>query len=704
MLLLYGAVATSRLLSGPSTQPWPPQLGRHEVLAYLKRRIRQRLAAVIGHSKLYTADIAAAALAYTLAVIVRIGIDGHIAQPLSTAHIAVFGPYFVLCAAILFPATCLYSRNWRYATVSDLFGVARAALVVTLAFVGVLFALDGVAGFPRSIVVIALLLLMPMLVALRLRSKVEEMRSFAPNRRAVVEDEKDLIPVLLIGADDGADIYLRALQRDDSSRHRPVGILCKDAPQGSNLRGVPVLGTPGDFSAVLADLEQRDMRPRQIVVTNPVAGLTDPQIKRVMETSDRLGIAVSRPAPAVELRSGKSTGAMELRPIELTDLLERPQAALDKEALRRMIEGRRVVVTGAGGSIGSELTLQIASFAPTEIVLIESTEFNLYQIDLDLSEKYPAQKRVPYLCNVRDRARLDAVFSAHRPELVFHAAALKHVPMVELNPCEGILTNAIGTMNVAEATRRYGALAMVQISTDKVVNATSMMGATKRLAELYCQALDLSQKGSERPTRFMTVRFGNVLGSSGSLIPLFQRQLARGGPLTITDLEMKRFFMTIREAVELTLQASAHGLERQLGQGEIFVLDMGEPIKIVDMARRMIRLAGLRPDIDVKIKVVGRRPGEKLFEELFDEDEERVASAVPGVLGAVPTPVPLDDLRQALQGLELLARGGSAETARDRIAGLLPGYQAEPAAPSQSGAMHLPQTDWPQAGSASAVA
>ena len=676
-MVLYSAIATGRLLNGPSSHPLPPLLDGREVYGYLTRKFRQRLQSVASHRLLYAGDLIAAAFAYFLAVVVRVGIDGDMTRSQSIDVVMTFAPFYLLSCAFLFPATCLYARNWRYASVTDLFGIVRAAMVVSLAFVAVLFAADSTQGFPRSIIVIQLLLLAPLLAGLRLWPRFGETRSVHPARLASNRLDSDLLPVLLIGAGDAADIYLRALQRDTRARHLPVGILDKAMPHGSSLRGVPVLGAEADFPAVVAELEQRGLRPRQIIFTNVASGFSDPAVRNLMEKIDRLGIAISRPAPAIELRSGKAVSAPELRSIELTDLLERPQLALDKEALRRMIENRRVVVTGAGGSIGSELTLQVASFAPAEIILIESTEFNLYQIDLELSEKYPAQARTPRLCNVRDRERLDAIFSHHRPELVFHAAALKHVPMVEMNPLEGILTNAIGTRNVAEATRSCGALAMVQISTDKVVNATSVMGATKRLAELYCQALDLDPADKGDPTRFMTVRFGNVLGSSGSLIPLFQRQLARGGPLTITDPEMKRFFMTIREAVELTLQASAHGLERNLGQGEIFVLDMGEPIKIVDMARRMIRLAGLRPDDDVEIKVIGRRPGEKLFEELFDENEKRVASPIPGVLGAVPTPVPLEELRQAFKGLEMLARSGNTQTARELVADMLPGYRAD---------------------------
>lgn len=675
---LYAVVAIGRLLNGPSATPWPSCLKREDVFVYLRRRVLGRIKAAVNNGALYIGDLAMAAVAFLLAALLRLGLDAEVTGPDSLRAILVAVPWFVVTCGVIFPFTCLYSRNWRYASVADLLGIARAVCVASLAFVFWMFVIQRLDAFPRSVMVIEALMLMPLLASLRMRSKVHEIRRFGPARRASSKDVRDMVPVLLIGAGDAADLYLRALQRDDTARHWPVGILDK-APvtEGYLLRGVPILGTIGDFDAVIAELEARGLKPRHLIFTEKVSGFTDPQMESLINQAERLGIAISRPAPVLELRAPKAESRFELRPIELTDLLERPQAALDKEALRRLIENCRVVVTGAGGSIGGELTLQVAALKPAEIVLIESSEYNLYAIDLELAEKFPDVKRTSYICNVRDAARLGEIFDRHRPELVFHAAALKHVPMVELNPCEGMLTNVIGTMNVADATRRCGARAMVQISTDKVVNTTSVMGATKRLAELYCQALDLAFLERKGRTRFMTVRFGNVLGSSGSLIPLFKRQIARGGPLTVTDAEMKRFFMTIREAVELTLQASAYGLEKQLGQGEIFVLDMGESIKIIDMARRMIKLAGYRPDEDIKIEIVGCRPGEKLFEELFDSSELRVASPVPGVFGAVPNPVPLGDLRKAFALLARRARNGDTEGVIDLVSEILPSYRPQ---------------------------
>lgn len=674
-LLIATAIAVGRLVSKPRTIV--------HVLSYLRRRVIGRAKAVGKNLHLYIIDLAMALAALSFASFMRLGLDGEVTSPESYHSLLFALPCFLFTCAVVFPVTCLYTRNWRYASVGDMLGILRAVIVASLAFVFVMFVATRLDSIPRSVMVIEVLLLVPLLISVRIRSKLIETGRFGPAANRA-RNGRDMVPVLLIGAGDAADHYIRALQRDPDARHWPVGLLDNAATtEGYFLRGVPVLGSIEDFDTVISDLEVRGIKPRHVIFTERMPGLVDPALEALIDRAERLGIAVSRPAPVLELRNPKHESRFELRPIELTDLLERPQTVLDKAALSRMIENSRIVVTGAGGSIGGELTQQIAALGPAELILIDNSEYNLYAIDLELAEKFPNVHRKPYICDVRDPVRLGEIFQRHCVDLVFHAAALKHVPMVELNPCEGILTNVIGTMNVAEATRLCGAKAMVQISTDKVVNTTSVMGATKRLAELYCQSLDLAFVAGETPARFMTVRFGNVLGSSGSLIPLFKRQLAHGGPLTVTDMEMKRFFMTIREAVELTLQASAHGLEKSLGQGEIFVLDMGAPIKIIDMARRMIKLAGFRPDEDIKIKIVGCRPGEKLFEELFDERERRVDVPISGVLGAVPNPVPLETLRKEFSQLRRLAKAGDTGGVLDLVARLLPSYhrpETKPAA------------------------
>jgi O-antigen biosynthesis protein WbqV len=312
------------------------------------------------------------------------------------------------------------------------------------------------------------------------------------------------------------------------------------------------------------------------------------------------------------------------------------------------------------------------------LVLLDNGEFALWQIDLELGESHPAVPRRAVLADIRDEARMRAVGEDVRPDLVFHAAALKHVPMVEANPLEGLLTNACGTRIVAEAARAAGARAMVVISTDKAVNPTSVMGASKRLAEMYCQGLDMAARRAGSGMRCVTVRFGNVLGSTGSVVPLFQRQLARGGPLTVTHPDMQRYFMTVREAVGLVLQASVVGVAEAVPaavrDGGIFVLDMGPPVKIVDLARQMIRLAGLRPDIDVPVRFTGLRPGEKLFEELFHGREPAVPTGTPGLLMATPRTADPAIVGRAIDEVASACRGGQARLAFAVLGRMVPEF------------------------------
>lgn len=660
---------------------WLGKLRGNLAYASLRSKAGSIVRSTLRNRRLYAIDLGLSALALILAVVLRLAPYEVFTTPDQMRALAFMTVMFVAICAFTFPISGLYKRNWKYASILDYMILLRATFIASLILTTCMFLYSRLAFVPRSTIAIEVMTMVSFLAATRLSFRHQDLKSFLPSFRGAIVRSDALVPILLVGAGDEADLYLRALQRDRTSTYLPVGFLDDAAAEsGTMLRGVPVLGTTRDFDAVLADLESRHQRPRHLIFTAPLSAFDGPVVEKLIEQADKRGLAVSRLNPVTELRNPRLTHEFELRPIELTDLLERPQVALDMATLQRFIYGRCVLVTGAGGSIGSELTRQVAALGPSRLVVLDNCEFNLYSIDLDLAERFPGLPRSTHLCDVRDPARVNELFARYQPELVFHAAALKHVPMVELNPCEGALTNVCGTMNVAEAVKRWGALGMVQISTDKVVNSTSVMGATKRLAELYCQALELDgMKGPEaiddaRSPRFMTVRFGNVLGSSGSLIPLFKTQLARGGPLTVTHPDMKRFFMTIREAVELTLQASAYGLEKNLGQGEIFVLDMGEPIRIVDIARRMIRLAGYTPDEDVKIKIVGCRPGEKLFEELFDETEKRVSPPVPGVLGAVPTPVPLPVLYAAFERLRHYAELGDSEGLFGVINSILPNF------------------------------
>jgi len=357
--------------------------------------------------------------------------------------------------------------------------------------------------------------------------------------------------------------------------------------------------------------------------------------------------------------------------VAIEDLLGRPQAVLDRESMRRLIEGRRVLVTGAGGTIGSELVRQVAALGPRRLTLFDSSEYQLYSIDREILEAHPDLPREAIIGDVRDAALIGETIREARPELVFHAAALKHVPIVEAHPIEGVLTNTLGTRNVGEACRAHGVATMVLISTDKAVNPGNVMGATKRAAEMICQALDLAEAQPAGGTRFVTVRFGNVLGSTGSVVPLLQSQLARGGPLTVTDREITRYFMTVREAVELVLQAAALAQEDAV-RGRIFVLDMGEPVKIVDLARQMIRLAGLKADEDVRIEFIGLRPGEKLHEELFYADEALAPTRIPSIRLASARGLDATALAPLLDALGEAARSRRTERMLEVLARLVP--------------------------------
>jgi O-antigen biosynthesis protein WbqV len=372
---------------------------------------------------------------------------------------------------------------------------------------------------------------------------------------------------------------------------------------------------------------------------------------------------------------------------DLESLLARPPRRIDQRAARKLIVGKRVLITGAGGTIGSELARQTAAFAPAHLALIDNSEFNLYLIDLEMRETGHAGALSTSLTDVCRREHLERVFAKVKPDIVLHAAAFKHVPIVEENRCAGALTNVLGAKNVFDTAIAAKAESVVFISTDKAVNPSSFMGATKRIAELYAQALDVAQND----TRFVTVRFGNVLGSTGSVAPLFSRQIAKGGPITITHPDISRFFMTTREAVQLVLQAASldsHQESVVTHDGRIFVLDMGEPVKIVDLAKRMIEAHGLVPGVDIEIKVTGLRPGEKLFEEIFFDTDRLVKTGADGVLLASPAMIDLPLLNPRLTDVIESARSGNQDELDDAVHHLVPEFQ--PTGPKTDHAKHRP--------------
>lgn len=577
---------------------------------------------------------------------------------------------FTGVAAAAFLSSRLYRGVWRYASVSDMLALARAATITVAVFYLLMFLVTRLQELPRTVLLINWFVLLALLGGPRfLYRSFKDRRQAA--KRAVAQG--GAVPVLLVGAGDEAELFIRATMAPDAE-YRAVGLVSERGSRvGRNIHGVDVLGSIDELEEVLAGLRRKGTSPQRLIITDH--RLDGATVRRLLDDADRLGLAMARTPRLTDLNHAVSDKA-QIRPIAVEDLLGRPQAVLDRDAVEAMIRGRRVLVTGAGGSIGSELVRQISEIGPSLLVLVDSGEFNLYSIDMELSRTHPHVERRAVLGDVRDETRIRAVWAEHAPDLVFHAAALKHVPMVEHNPDEGILTNAVGTRVVADACRAAGVALMVQISTDKAVNPTNVMGASKRVAEMYTQSLDLAGAASGG-TRFVTVRFGNVLGSTGSVVPLFQKQLAEGGPLTVTHPDMTRYFMTVREAVELVLQASSFGMAHPDYRGKLFVLDMGEPVKIVHLARQMIRLAGLRPDVDVKIAFTGLRPGEKLFEEIFHGSEPPVPTEKPGILVAAPRSVDAEEMAVALDDLSASCRAHQPERALAVVRRLVPEYQPQ---------------------------
>jgi len=644
-------------------------------------RILSRTAAI------YALDGTAAALSLIIAIYLRVGA----AQGdtiLARAPYAV--PLFTLVALATFGLFQLHRRVWRFASLGDVFAIAEAATLAILGFTLLLAAGGHIAWMPRSIPIIQWLVLVGAMVTMRVTRRVlgEYLSGSVAPPLPANAPERIVRRALIAGPSDQVEQLLRLLERQPESGFRAVGVLeALGIHERVWLRGVPILGSYNQLAQVVERLEADGQRPRCLIFAGGVERLRGAATVEIIAAAQQLDLEVAYPAGFTEYGVEPGT-QLDFKYVNVAELLGRPQARLQDKVVAEAIRSRSVLVTGAGGTIGRELVRQIASCRPSKMLLLDANEFNLYEVDLEMAENHPDIERIPVLCSIRQRKQVMRVFAEHRPNLVFHAAALKHVPLVEMHLSAGIQTNVLGTRNVADAARQYGAMAMVQVSTDKAVNPVGFMGMTKRLGELYCQALDLECADEPFAPRFMTVRFGNVLGSSGSLIPLFQRQLSRGGPLTVTHPDIERFFMTVHEAVQLVLHSAACGLRKGADRGRIFVLDMGQPVRIMDVARRMIRLAGLEPDVDIPIEIVGLRPGEKLYEELFDPIEQQLPSALPGVFEAEPRPISLAVLDRVLSSLEEASANGDDARCRaivesvlaDRDGGMLIAEPARPAA------------------------
>ncbi|MFP5503129.1 MAG: polysaccharide biosynthesis protein [Candidatus Sericytochromatia bacterium] len=544
----------------------------------------------------------------------------------------------------------LHEQLWRYVSLRETLHITAAITAGSLALLFVsLFA--SPLRIPMGVLALDWCLNLIGYIGLRAFKRVYSERQ--PKSEPTGKERR----VLLVGAGQAGNIFAKEIQQRQGDM-RVVGFVDDDPyKQHSRIQGVPVLGVTARIPSIVA-IQQID----EVIFCIPSASRAD--MRRIIDLCHEAKVPVKTLPSLKDIISG-SVELGNIREVQIEDLLGRDPVAFDRETTSSYISGRVVMVTGAGGSIGSELCRQLATLAPSRLLLVGRGEYSIYTIEMELREKFPTLELVPLIADVRDLNRMTRLYERYAPEVIFHAAAHKHVPLMEKNPSEAILNNVFGTRNVAMLADRFNAETFVLVSTDKAVNPTNVMGASKRTAELVVQEL-----GARSKTRFMSVRFGNVLGSSGSVIPLFKRQIAQGGPITITHPEIIRYFMTIPEAAQLVLQAGA------LGQGgEVFVLDMGDPVKIVDLARDLIKLSGLEPEIDVKIKFTGLRPGEKLYEELLTAEEGTAATTHKKIFIARPEAVDREKLELGLTLLQTAATEGDELAIRRGLKNLVTTYR-----------------------------
>lgn len=621
---------------------------------------------ILRHLASLAIDVSIAVSAFLLAYLMAYGYPAVLAVPSLLTKLAGFVAG-TLGAFYLFAP---YRGSWRYVSIPDVVVIVKAsAVAVAIYTVGAFLAARG-EDVPRTVPVLTFIFLVTSLGGARLAYRLFVERIVAlPGKPPALSTAR---AVLLCGLSDKAEGFIRASRQRGANAYAIVGILDDShINKGRTVQGVAVLGSLNDLDKVLAKLARRG-----VLVTELVATETAPSRRRlasIVEQANAASLKVLRIPDITETSSITSTHLLEPRPIELGDLLERPEVDADVEGVGRLIEGQTVFVTGAGGSIGSELCRQIAAFEPSRLVISDSSEFLLYRLDTELRDRHQDLEIVTRIVDVRDTERVRTVMSDVQPDVVFHAAALKHVPMMEANPIEAIKTNVLGTRNVADAALAIEASTFVMISTDKAVNPTNIMGASKRAAEAYCQSLDIVSTH----TRFKTVRFGNVLGSNGSVVPRFQEQIAAGGPVTVTHPDIVRYFMTIPEAVRLVLHASAHAIENRTARGKIMVLDMGKPARILDLAERLIQLAGYKPRVDIDIVFTGLRPGEKLYEELFDPSEVPDGHTEEGYVVASPRVIDRSLLNRSIIELELHVRREDRARAVELLAHIVPEYDPQ---------------------------
>ncbi len=558
-------------------------------------------------------------------------------------------PWFVLFSVAVGYVFRLTTTKWRFISLPDALNIVRVATVLTLALVVLdyLIVAPGVRPHVLSRPHHHRLVLVP---GDPVPQRDALCLSLLPlHARATTRPQRGRLPTLLIGRAADAEVLLRGIESGAVKQLWPVGVLSPSASdRGQTIRNIPVLGGIDDVEDVIHDFERRG-KPVGRIVMAPSAFEADARPDAVLMRARRLGLIVSR-MPSLD-----SGDVPRLTSVAVEDLLLRPSEKIDYARLEALVKNKSVIVTGGGGSIGAEICDRIATFGAARLLVIENSEPALYAVTETLAARETTAAVEGRIADIRDRERIMRLMSEFKPDIVFHAAALKHVPILERDWSEGVKTNIFGSVNVADAALAAGAEAMVMISTDKAIEPVSMLGLTKRFAEMYCQALDhdLAVQATAKPRmRLISVRFGNVLASNGSVVPKFKAQIEAGGPVTVTHRDMVRYFMTIREACDLVITAAAHALAPVRPDVSVYVLNMGQPVKIVDLAERMIRLSGLEPGIDIEITFTGMRPGERLNEILFASEEPAVEIGLAGIMAAKPNEPPMQTLRGWLATLE----------------------------------------------------
>lgn len=563
---------------------------------------------------------------------------------------------------LVFIFSGMYRSIWKYASLQDGIEIFKVVTLSSLVASVALLLLDDTRTLPRSIYVLDWVLLFAMVSASRLLWRIYRERYLIPRHCSGSR-------TLIVGAGDAGNLLLKEIRKQPNSPYNVIGFLDDDEnKQNMRLAGVPVLGNLSRLRGLI-----RKHRIEEVIIAIPSASAV--VVKKVVSSCQESHIHF-KTLPSIPDIIGGKVSVSQIKKVEIEDILGREPVTLELEKIRGYLTGKRVLVTGAAGSIGSEICRQVAALVPGKLLLFESAETPLYHLEKELVSLYPDLRLLPVIGDVRDQARVDMIFDEFQPEVVFHAAAYKHVPMMEYNPVEAVTNNIGGTRTVANAAHRFGVQNFVMISTDKAVNPTNIMGASKRVAEIYVQGLAHRSR-----TNFTTVRFGNVLGSNGSVIPLFKEQIKAGGPVTVTDPKVIRYFMTIPEACQLVLQAGCIG-----NGGEIFVLDMGEPVRILDLAEQVIRLSGFVPYEEIDIVFTGLRPGEKLFEELLIDGEgvKSTRHEKIKVLSAVVSD--LDTIEKSLELLFAMARDadvvGVMKQLRTIVPEFTPQYSFNGSAPS----------------------